>query len=405
MKGTDRRFKRGAYLLPTLFTVGNLFCGYYAIVATLRGSFVKAALLIFVAALLDGLDGRVARLTGTTSEFGRELDSLSDSLSFGAAPAVMVQAWALDGLGRLGWLASFLFVACGVVRLARFNIQTGTVERRFFTGMPIPAAAVTLAACVPLFPEGLPTQWLEFAMLGLVLLLSVLMISKLRFRSFKDLDLRGRLPYVAAVAVALAFVGVALAPAGVLLVLSLGYVVSGLLPRRIVQRFTEPQSGSGENIETIEDFEKVRFRSQAVIALAAAWAPNPRNPPFYLDLPTKNGERQPTVVSRIAANAPVAIIDQHIDDLRSLEGLAFDAGDAESTIAPSIRVLDEVLNRYDIAHAFEIYEGNPHPSRGVQDRGARSYPSSPKNLPSSDAHRDAIEPVARRFLAVVHQTR
>ena len=121
---TDRRFKRGAYLLPSLFTVGNLFCGYFSVMLTLQGRFDVAAILIGIAAALDALDGRVARLTGTDSEFGREFDSLSDTLSFGLAPAVLVQQWALTPFGRVGWLVSFLFVACGVVRLARFRWAT-----------------------------------------------------------------------------------------------------------------------------------------------------------------------------------------------------------------------------------------------------------------------------------------
>lgn len=235
----DRRFKRGAYLLPTLFTVGNLFCGYYATVLTFRSLFEWAALLIFAAALLDGLDGRVARMTGTTSDFGKQLDSLADALSFGVAPALLAQAWALEPYRRVGWLVSFLFVTCGVVRLARFNIQTGSADKRFFIGLPIPAAAVTLAACVTMAPSGLPASWMGITMLALMVALSLLMVSKLRFRSFKDLELRGRLPSVAVVAVALAFVGVAADPPVVLLILSLAYVISGLLPRRLVQRWTD----------------------------------------------------------------------------------------------------------------------------------------------------------------------
>lgn len=240
----DRRFKRGAYLLPSLFTVGNLFCGYFAVIGTFRGRFGLAAILIAGAALLDALDGRVARLTGTDSAFGRELDSLCDALSFGLAPAVLVQQWALAPFGRIGWLVSFLFVACGVVRLARFNIQTGTTDRRFFIGLPIPAAAVTLGACVLVRPGGPEVRWMELCILGLVAALAVLMISKLRFRSFKDLNLRGRLPSVAVVAVALVFVTVAMDPPLVVLGLSLAYVISGLLPRRWVQRFVGDRPGT-----------------------------------------------------------------------------------------------------------------------------------------------------------------
>jgi CDP-diacylglycerol--serine O-phosphatidyltransferase len=258
MRRTDRRFKRGAYLLPTLFTVGNLFCGYTSLVATIRGRFELAATMVFIAAALDLLDGRVARMTGTSSEFGREFDSLSDALSFAVAPALLVQQWGLPPLGRVGWLASFLFVACGVVRLARFNIQSGGLDKRFFIGLPIPAAAMALASCVEVSPAGPPARWLEGAVLALLCVLSVLMVSRLRFRSFKDLDLKGRLPSVAVVAVALAFVAVALDPPNVMLALSLAYVISGLLPRRLVQRWADRPAGTGLRVARVDDGERRR---------------------------------------------------------------------------------------------------------------------------------------------------
>jgi len=235
----DRRFKRGAYLLPTLFTVGNLFCGYAAIVAAHKDRFAWAALLIFLAAVLDTLDGRVARLTGGSSEFGEQLDSLADALSFGVAPSLLVQSWALEPFGRVGWLAAFLFVVCGVVRLARFNIQSGGGDKRFFIGLPIPAAAMALAAWVLQFPTGLAEPWMASGMLALVVALSLLMVSRLRFRSFKDLDLRGRVPSVAVVVMALAVIAVAVHPQAVVLALTLGYVVSGLLPRRLARRLPD----------------------------------------------------------------------------------------------------------------------------------------------------------------------
>ena len=253
----DRRFQRGAYLLPTLFTVGNLFCGYFSIVLAFRSSFEWAALVIGVAALLDGLDGRVARMTGTTSEFGRQLDSLADAISFGVAPAILIHAWALEPYSRGGWLASFLFVACGVVRLARFNIQTGTpADKRFFVGLPIPAAAMTLAAAVTLAPAGLPAPWMGGVVLALMVALSLLMVSRLRFRSFKDLDLRGRVPSIVVVGVALVFVGVALDPPIVLLGMSLSYVISGLLPRRLVPPRTEGRSPELAPAETEKGHEQ-----------------------------------------------------------------------------------------------------------------------------------------------------
>ena len=254
----DRRFKRGAYLLPSLFTVGNLFCGYFALIGTVRGRYGTAAVLIAVAAALDALDGRVARMTGTSSEFGREFDSLSDTLSFGVAPALLVAQWALVPFGRLGWLVSFLFVACGAVRLARFNIQAGGGDKRFFIGLPIPAAAVILAACVNAAPGGLQDSWMELAMLVLVVFLAVLMVSKLRFRSFKDLDLKGRLPSVVVVAVALGFVAVALDPPAVLLGLGFLYLISGLLPRRLILAWMDGRSAKALQESEMDHGERQR---------------------------------------------------------------------------------------------------------------------------------------------------
>ncbi len=242
MKPKDRRFKRGAYLLPTLFTVGNLFCGYSAVVASFRGRFEMAAFLILSAAVLDALDGRVARMTGSTSEFGRELDSLADAVSFGVAPSVMIFAWGLEPLVRFGWLASFLFVACGIIRLARFNIRSGKPDKRYFIGLPVPVAGLLLAACVLVSPSGPEAHWMQACVLALVVILSLLMVSRLRYRSFKDLNLRGRVPSFVVVGVVLGFVAVASHPPLVVLVLGLLYVLSGLIPRAWLQRQDERRS-------------------------------------------------------------------------------------------------------------------------------------------------------------------
>src|SRR5579872_2845206 len=150
-----RRFRRGAYLLPSLFTLGNMFCGYQCIVYAMRGDFETAAPFIGFAIVLDMLDGRIARLTGTESDFGLQFDSLADVISFGVAPAVLSFSWGLQPLGRLGWAACFLFVAAGAMRLARFNIQTASSDKRYFVGMPIPAAAGVPAATVFAYPLGL----------------------------------------------------------------------------------------------------------------------------------------------------------------------------------------------------------------------------------------------------------
>src|SRR5215210_5559108 len=153
-ESSKRRFRRGVYLLPSMFTLGNMFCGYACIVYSMRGEFVTAAPFIGVAIVLDMLDGRIARLTGTTSQFGVEFDSLADIISFGMAPALMAFMWGLQPLGRLGWAAGFIFVAAAAVRLARFNIQAGSQDKRYFVGMPSPAAASVPAATVFLYPAG-----------------------------------------------------------------------------------------------------------------------------------------------------------------------------------------------------------------------------------------------------------
>jgi CDP-diacylglycerol--serine O-phosphatidyltransferase len=191
-----RRFRRGVYLLPSMFTMANMFCGYACIVYSMRGEFATAAPFIGVAIILDMLDGRVARMTCTTSAFGLEFDSLADVISFGVAPAIMSFAWGLQPLGRLGWAAGFLFVAAAAVRLARFNIQTGTAhDKRYFVGMPSPAAAGVPAATVFAYPQGFQTNLEAVAVLAMVLVPAILMVSTIRFRSFKTFDLQSRRSY------------------------------------------------------------------------------------------------------------------------------------------------------------------------------------------------------------------
>ncbi|HVQ28141.1 MAG TPA: CDP-diacylglycerol--serine O-phosphatidyltransferase [Vicinamibacteria bacterium] len=204
-----RPFRRGASILPSLFTTGNLFLGFWAIVKAFDGKAVEAAPLIAGAIVLDMLDGRIARLTGTTSEFGAELDSLADAISFGVAPALLAYRWALDEVPRVGWLAAFLFAMCGVLRLARFNVQKHTTDMRYFVGLPIPAAAGQLAAVIAFAPARV-TGWVHglFALL-LVTLLAFLMVSTLRYRSFKGLDLRVRRSYLAVLGIALLFIFIA----------------------------------------------------------------------------------------------------------------------------------------------------------------------------------------------------
>jgi len=208
--GAQRRpFRRGTAILPSLFTTGNLFLGFWAIIKAFDGHEVEAAPLIGGAIVLDMLDGRIARLTGTTSEFGAELDSLADAISFGIAPALLAYRWALDEVPRLGWLAAFLFAMCGVLRLARFNVQKHSTDMRYFVGLPIPAAAGQLAAVIAFAPARV-AGWVHglFALL-LVTALAFLMVSTLRYRSFKGIDLRRRRSYLAVLGIALLFVFIA----------------------------------------------------------------------------------------------------------------------------------------------------------------------------------------------------
>ena len=222
-----QRLSRGLFILPTLFTVGNLFCGYLSVWCSIRGTFDTAAILIIAAAVLDMLDGRIARLTNSASRFGEEYDSLADLVSFGVAPAVLAYSWGLADFHRLGWLASFLFVVCGSMRLARFNIQTRVTDKKYFIGLPIPAAAGTIATLVLATPERLVDRFWMAGLLVLTIILSYLMISTLKYRSFKDLDLRrARRAWILPV-IAVVFVVIAYRPAQALLAMALAFAASG----------------------------------------------------------------------------------------------------------------------------------------------------------------------------------
>jgi CDP-diacylglycerol--serine O-phosphatidyltransferase len=224
---SKRRFTKGIYFLPSTFTVANIFCGFYAIISSMKGDLELAAMLIGFAILFDILDGRVARLVSATSDFGKEFDSLADVISFGVAPGVLIYSWGLHLLPRVGWLACFLFVICGAMRLARFNIQSNVVDKRFFVGMPIPASAGVPAALVFMFPEPLDAPAKSIPVLILVIILALLMISTLRYYSFKDLDLRRRQPYLTILFLALLFVAIGTHPQVMLLGMAAAYLLSG----------------------------------------------------------------------------------------------------------------------------------------------------------------------------------
>ena len=225
-----RGVRRGAYLLPSALTMGNMFCGYACIVHAMRSEFHAAAAFIGVAIVLDMLDGRVARMTGTTSAFGLEFDSLADVVSFGVAPAILSFAWGLHPLGRIGWAAGFLFVAAAAVRLARFNIQSAShQDKRYFVGMPSPAAACIPAATVFAYPQGFQSTTHAVAVLAMVIVPALTMVSTVRFRSFKTLDLQTRRSSAVLVLVALVLVLVAAEPQYSLVALAYTYLASGFI--------------------------------------------------------------------------------------------------------------------------------------------------------------------------------
>jgi CDP-diacylglycerol---serine O-phosphatidyltransferase len=240
------KLSRGLFVLPTLFTVGNLFCGYLSIWCSIRGTFETAAYLIIVAAVLDALDGRIARMTNSTSEFGSEYDSLADLVSFGVAPPVLAYSWGLADFSRLGWLVSFLFVVCGSMRLARFNIQSHVVDKKYFIGLPIPMAAGTIATLVLSTPEPLVDRVWMTGLLVLTVILSYLMISTIRYRSFKDLDLKRRRPAWILPAIAVVFAVIAFRPTLSLLVLILVFAASGPVAKVVgLFRRKRPETEAG----------------------------------------------------------------------------------------------------------------------------------------------------------------
>lgn len=224
--------RKGIYILPSLFTTASLFAGFYAIVQAMNGNFELAPLAIFIAMVLDAVDGRVARLTHTESDFGFHYDSLVDMVSFGLAPALVIYEWALSGMGKLGWLAAFLYAAAAGLRLARFNALANAAppDKRYFRGLPSPSAAGLVAGFVwVLYSIGVPGRDISILALVITVLGGVLMVSNVRFRSFKDLDLRGRVPFVAVLALPLALVLIFIDPPQVLFAIFLGYAVSGPL--------------------------------------------------------------------------------------------------------------------------------------------------------------------------------
>lgn len=220
--------RSGIYLLPNLFTTASLFSAFYSIVASMKGHYSIAAIAIFIGMIADGLDGRIARLTNTQTEFGGEYDSLSDMVTFGVAPALLLYSWGLFQLGKLGWLVAFIYTAAVALRLARFNTQIDVVDKKYFQGLACPSAAAIVASFVWVCKQN---HWNHSLVIGsaVVLALSsaVLMVSNIRYYSFKELDFKGKVPFVSVLVMVILFVAIAANPAAVLLLAFLGYALSG----------------------------------------------------------------------------------------------------------------------------------------------------------------------------------
>ena len=229
-----RKRRKGIYILPNLITLAGLFGGFYAIVMAMNGRFDLAAIGIFCAMVLDSLDGRVARMTNTQSAFGEQMDSLSDMVSFGAAPALIAYVWALKGLGRWGWIAAFVYCACAALRLARFNVNTGVVDKRYFQGLPSPAAAALIAGFIWLMTEfgfkgtdalwGVAIPWITFV---LALYAGLTMVTNVPFYSFKDVQMKRSVPFVVIVLIALGIAAINIDPPTVMFGVFVAYGLSG----------------------------------------------------------------------------------------------------------------------------------------------------------------------------------
>jgi len=235
MENDTAKAKRGVYLLPSILTTFGLFCGFYAIIASIKGNFEIAAMAIFFAMLWDSLDGRVARMTNTQSAFGAEYDSMADLISFGVAPAILVYQWTLSGMGKIGWMAAFVYAACAALRLARFNTQVGSADKRYFQGLPSPAAAAVLAGMIGLY-EWLPGQGYELGLsntsenaIGWVIAVvcGILMVSNVRYHSFKEVNFKGRASFRLLLLAALIIIIVVYKPLLVFFVFFFMYMISG----------------------------------------------------------------------------------------------------------------------------------------------------------------------------------
>lgn len=222
--------KRGIYLFPNLITTAGLFAGFYAIVAAMKANFESAAIALFVAVIMDSLDGRVARLTGTQSTFGAQYDSLSDMVCFGMTPALVVYSWVLQYLGKTGWLIAFMYVAATGLRLARFNLNASNLDKKFFIGLPCTSAAAVIAGIIWVVEDfEIPGRQISLLVALLVVSLSLLMVSNLRYHSFKEIDLKGNVPFITIFLVVFVYALVAWDPPGILFSVFFLYALSGVI--------------------------------------------------------------------------------------------------------------------------------------------------------------------------------
>jgi CDP-diacylglycerol--serine O-phosphatidyltransferase len=222
------KVRKGIYILPNLFTTGNLFCGFWAIISVFQEQYFYAALAILLASVFDSLDGKVARLSGTMSKFGVQYDSLSDLISFGVAPALLAFSWALRPYGKFGWLAAFLFVVCGALRLARFNVQSSSGDSKHFKGLPIPGAASMIALTILLYLRLIETGWVkDIVILVMIYILAFLMVSTIPYQSFKELGLAKRKPFRIFIFIVLSIIVIIMEPTIMLFAFIFSYVASG----------------------------------------------------------------------------------------------------------------------------------------------------------------------------------
>lgn len=275
-KLSDAAKRRGIYLLPNLFTTAGLFSGFYAIVASMNGDFEPAAVAIFVAMIFDGIDGRIARITNTESAFGAEYDSMADMVSFGIAPALVAYNWGLNELGKIGWLAAFVFAASAALRLARFNTQVGTADKRFFQGLASPSAAAIVAGMVWLGQDmGIDGHKLGYFVTLITVCSGLLMVSNFRYHSFKGIDLKGRVPFVVVLLMVLILVVIASQPALLLFTLFCGYAISGPIYTIRTVRKLKFQHVVGDDEHDDADFCDLS-ESQACEAATSQDKPKPK---------------------------------------------------------------------------------------------------------------------------------